>query len=87
MIFQIVYRVKGQQHRRRQGHGRVLHRVVQHPHKVSVRQIVQEHDDLPEYGGQGQRKKCFVHGGLLEQLCPRIRVCHGGSLFSLFSGQ
>ena len=40
---QVIDCIEGQQHRRGQSNRRILHRIVQHAHKVGIRQIVQHH--------------------------------------------
>ena len=50
---------KRQEYRRRQRHRGILHRVVHHPHKVCIRQVVNHHDQRAQDSGY-----CQLHHGL-----------------------
>ena len=51
---QVVDGVEGQQQRRRQRHAGALDRVVEHPHKQGIGQVVQHHHQRTEDGGHRQ---------------------------------
>ena len=86
---QVVDGVEGQQHRRRQRNRRILNRVVQHPDKVGVGQVVKDHNQ----GAQNRRHRQLHHSlgyrNLLKErktlfifhpMCPplrAIRACRG----------
>ena len=75
---QVVHRIKCKQHRRRQCYGRILHRIVQHPYKISVRQIIDHHHKRTEYRRYGQRHHSFLYRHLLKQ-GNFLRIFHGFS--------
>ena len=52
----VIHRVECQQHRGGQRDRRVFNRVIQHPHKIGVRQIVDDHHQTAEDRGDGQRE-------------------------------
>ena len=66
---EVVHRVERQQQRGRQGDGGVLHRVVEHPHKVGVRQVVEHHHQRAEHRGDGQLHHRPGDGHGFEQFC------------------
>ena len=66
---QVIHRIEGQQQRCRQGDGGVLHRIVEHAHKIGVRQVVKHHDQRTEHCGHCQLHHRLGNGGAFKQLC------------------
>ena len=72
---QIVYRIECQQHRGRQRHRRILQRIIQHPHKIRIRQIVQHHHQTAQNGGNRQICHCLGNGHGFKQKSFVGRLC------------
>ena len=51
---EVGHRVEGQQQRGRQGNGGVLYRVVEVAHKIGIRQVVKDHHQAAQDGGDGK---------------------------------
>ena len=71
----VVDRIKCQQHRTCKRHRRILHRIVQDPHKIGVRQIVEHHHERTDDRRDAQERHRLWYRHALKDGCSIIRFC------------
>ena len=73
---QVGHRIKCQDHRIYQGHRRILHRIIQHSHKKSIRQIIGNGHKTGDDHGHRQAGHCPGYGHGLKQIHGRCFLFH-----------